>query len=433
MGLSREKHVDPKDIDSNSSQESESNWKTVAPGVIEVKSTKSKRKSQRTQDICYYIRYPAPGKGNKRKTEKIGWKSEGYSKEIAQEIRGDRVRKIRHEGKAKTSKEITAEIILKEEEKRKKQEKLNRSVDYIATEYFREREGDLKGYATDLNRYERHIKQLLGDKPVKDIVQFDVNRIEKTMASLAPATASNAIELLRRLLNYGAKRKMCQKPDFIITPKKKDNFLVEYLKPEEAQRLNKVFKHWGNRDAVRMLRLAMVTGMRRGEIFKLEDRDLDFSYNLIKIREPKGGKTETIPMNLVARGIIEEQIESRKLTYPESSVVFPGAKGRNRKDCSAAKRIKQAAELPKSFRIFHGLRHHFAVTLANSGEFSIDEIAELLTHKDPRLTKERYGQFLPETKQRLSNKAADLLMQGMVDDTETPKSSEGNNKAENAS
>ena len=31
--------------------------------------------------------------------------------------------------------------------------------------------------------------------------------------------------------------------------------------------------------------------------------------------------------------------------------------------------IRKVANLPPKFRPFHGLRHHFAVTLANSGQF----------------------------------------------------------------
>jgi integrase len=38
----------------------------------------------------------------------------------------------------------------------------------------------------------------------------------------------------------------------------------------------KTLDDWPSQDVARMLKLAMVTGMRRGEIFKLEDQDADF-------------------------------------------------------------------------------------------------------------------------------------------------------------
>lgn len=87
-----------------------------------------------------------------------------------------------------------------------------------------------------------------------------------------------------------------------------------------------------------------------------------------------------------------------------------------RMDSSAVKRIKKAAGLPKSFRIFHGLRHHLAVTLANSGEYTIDMIGELLTHKSSAMTK-RYAKYLPDTTRKAANRAADLLQNHMEENT----------------
>ena len=77
-------------------------------------------------------------------------------------------------------------------------------------------------------------------------------------------------------------------------------------------------------------------------------------------------------------------------------------------ECTAVERIKTAADLPKSFRPFHGLRHHFAVTLASSGDFTLDMIGELLMHKDTKVTR-RYAKFLPEAKRKASEQAARLL------------------------
>ena len=45
------------------------------------------------------------------------------------------------------------------------------------------------------------------------------------------------------------------------------------------------------RDVAHML-LAFFTGMRRGEMFKLESNDVDFHMKLIRVRAPKGGKIE---------------------------------------------------------------------------------------------------------------------------------------------
>lgn len=52
---------------------------------------------------------------------------------------------------------------------------------------------------------------------------------------------------------------------------------IEYLAPEEAQRILDTSKTWPARDVGNMLMLALFTGMRRGEIFKLEDRDVNLN------------------------------------------------------------------------------------------------------------------------------------------------------------
>ena len=49
------------------------------------------------------------------------------------------------------------------------------------------------------------------------------------------------------------------------------------------------------------------------------------------------------------------------------------------------------------------------MTLANSGQFTLDMIAEMLTHKNAEFTKKKYGQFLPESMTAAGNAAAKIL------------------------
>ena len=44
-------------------------------------------------DVCYDITYKAEGK---KVWEKVGWKSEGYSPELARGVRNDRIKALRH-------------------------------------------------------------------------------------------------------------------------------------------------------------------------------------------------------------------------------------------------------------------------------------------------------------------------------------------------
>jgi integrase len=236
------------------------------------------------------------------------------------------------------------------------------------------------------------------------------------MSHNASATVHNVLELLRRLVNYGAKNKLCVPLSFTIEMPRRYNEVTEYLRPEEAKRLLSVLDSWPNQDLSRMLKLAMLSGLRRGEIFKLQDNDLDFRQHLIWLRDPKGGQTVTVPMSEPVKVLLEEQIKWRDNKFEGSTFIFPGRWGGQRVSSNSAGKIKAKARLPKKFRMFHGLRHNFAVTLANSGEYSLDMIGELLTHKSIEMTR-RYGQFLPGTMKKASDRAASLLMSQSNEET----------------
>jgi integrase len=363
------------------------------PGVYGYES--EKRKISGKPDICFYIAYKIH---TKLQWEKIGWKTEGYTPQIAAEIRSERIRKIRHGGAAKTSKEIAIE-----------KNRKDKTINEIANAYFISPHGlNIKGRRSDFNRFNKNIKPLLGTRRASSLALLDIDRIKSSTKKNATATVYNILELLRRLINYGVKNNLCDPLPFLIKLPQKNNEVTEYLKPDEANRLMGILDTWHSQDVARMLKFAMMTGLRRGEIFKLEERDLDFTQELIKLRNPKGGLSISLPMSLPAKKLLEAQLIWKNNNYPDSPFIFPGRYGKKRVSSNAVQRIKKAAALPEKFRIFHGLRHHFAVTLANSGEFSLDMIGELLTHKSLQMTK-RYGQFLPDTMKNASNRAAELI------------------------
>jgi integrase len=370
------------------------------------------RKWKGAPDVCYYITFKRreAGEGGeevvKKKWEKVGWKSEGYSPQLASDLRADRLRAGRHDGEIQTAKEIKVE-----------KAKSNRILDELADIYFENRGGSAQAAKFDRYRYDKHVSPVLGKRTVSSLSPLDVKRVEKNMAGKASATIWGALELVRRIANYGRKNKLSPGLSFIVEMPTRDNERVEHLTPDEAGRLIRVLDTWKAKDVARMLKVAMFSGLRRGEIFKIEDQDIDFRNGLITLRSPKGGKTCSVPMNPVVEQILREQIAWRDEKRSGSTFIFPGRYGGQRVDSTAVERIKEKAKLPDKFRIFHGLRHHFAVTLANSGQFTLDMIGELLTHKDTAMTK-RYAQFLPGTKREASDRAAELLQAGIAPDEE---------------
>ncbi len=347
-------------------------------------------------DICYYISFKREKDGEK-KWEKIGWKSEGYSVQYAKDTRNKRVQIDRHDEVVKTAQEIRAN---------KRQH--DQTLAQIKESYFKSERGlNLKGRKTDLNRWDKHLATL-GQKRVSSLSQLDVERLKRDMKGKAPATIGNTLELLRRLINYGVKHNLCSALPFTIELPEKNNEVTEYLTDDEVRRLMEVLETWHRQDVARMVKMAWLTGLRRGELFKLQRKHVDSEQNIITLVDPKGGKDASIPMSQPVYDLLKDQIKWTAERYPDSPYLFPGRAGRQRVDCSSVENIKKAAGLPKSFRPFHGLRHHMAVMLANSGEYTLDMIGSLLTHKSTAIT-QRYFKFLPSTRKKASDRAAELL------------------------
>jgi integrase len=348
------------------------------------------------KDLCFNINYR---QGRRLVWEKVGKLSEGYSAEVASEIRAERIKTIRHGEEIKTQKEI-----------RHEKQQRDKSFQEVAADYFDIKGGTLKGIVTDRNRYEKHLAPVLNGLHISEITPQVVEELQKRLNEHKPATVWNVLELMRRIINFGYKTNRCPELTFRIDMPVKDNEVIEYLTIEEVQSFLETARRWPARDVGNMLLLAFFTGMRRGEIFKLEDCDVDFDMKLLRIRGPKGKKSMSIGLSVLSEEIIREEMEWRNEKYPDSAYLFPGRNGQIRKDCSAVDRFKKEAGLPLKFRPFHGLRHHFAVTLANSGKFSMNIIADMLTHKNADFTRKKYAQFLPETLTAASNAAADILV-----------------------
>ncbi|MDZ7760021.1 MAG: hypothetical protein U5L00_07185 [Desulfovermiculus sp.] len=122
-------------------------------------------------------------------------------------------------------------------------------------EYFKHRGGDKRSGHFDQLRYNKHVKPVLGDRLVKDIAPLDMERIKKNMSDLAPATIWGALELVRRISNFGARTGMCDPLKFKVQLPKLDNQKVEYLEPEQLQRLLEVLEVWPFREPARMIYL----------------------------------------------------------------------------------------------------------------------------------------------------------------------------------
>lgn len=268
-------------------------------------------------------------------------------------------------------------------------------------------------YATEKSTYNKHVSPSLGGKKTPEIVPLDVARIRSRMEKqgASPQTIKHALSLVKRLANFGEKRALCQNLNFKLTFPKVDNITTEDLTPNELGRLLDAIESDPHKAVGTMMKLALFTGMRRGEIAKLQWKEISFHRKFILIKEPKGGKSQEIPLNTEAEKLLSEWPKTEGSPY-----VFPGRNGGQRVSFhKQAKRIRDKAGLPPSFRPFHGLRHAYASMLASSGKVDLYTLQKLLTHKSPEMT-QRYAHLRDDALRKAADIAGDIIATAMEED-----------------
>lgn len=358
--------------------------KTTYPGVFYIEGTTTTGKLEKV----FYIRYRKDGK---LVEEKAGRQ---YRDDMTP-ARAAGLRARRVEGKQATNNERRAE------ERKKKW-----TIEALADEYFLQKtEGKPK--RTEQGRFKLYLKKPFGEKTPQEIDQLSVDRVRLvTMKGKAPQTVKHVLALLARIVRFGTDKGLSLGLKFSVKTPRVDNLKTEDLTPEQLQRLFQVLETTKHRTAATMMKLAFFTGMRRGEIFKLQWDHVDFARGFIHIVEPKGGVSQKIPMNASTRALLEG-VEGK------GEYVFPARNGGPRKDANKAfAEIRKEADLPTTFRSMHGLRHVFATMLASSGAVDMLQLQKLLTHKDQRMT-QRYIHFREEALQKAGETADSVLNEAL--------------------
>jgi integrase len=360
-------------------------FKTKYAGVYFIKAKAAD--SKKTEKI-YYIVYRKNGR-------LIEEKAGRQFQDDMTPARAAGLRSRRIEGKQPTNKERRAA------EKAAKIQKW--TIDRLFNEYKKGRPKN-KGFKVDKSRYEKYVKPVFGDREPKDIVPLDVDRLRiRLLKKLSPQTVKHVLNLLTWIINFGSNKRLCEGISFKIKKPSVNNLKTEDLTPKQLERLLKAIEKDPNIQAGNLMKLALFTGMRRGELFKLKWKDINFDRGFISIKDPKGGPDQKIPLNDAVRNVLESHPKTRSL------YVFPGNNGRQRTDISRqVNKIKKEAKLPENFRPLHGLRHVYASMLASSGEVDLYTLQKLLTHKSPLMT-QRYAHLRDETLKRASALAGTLI------------------------
>ncbi|GHV35518.1 integrase [Synergistales bacterium] len=242
-------------------------------------------------------------------------------------------------------------------------------------------------------------------KPIEEITvsaveQWRTNK-RREKASKA-STLNRQITALRAALNWGVKRGVIETNPMSHLerlPEDDSDRKVRYLTEEERERLRGALDNAPGYLKV-MVVLSLNTGVRRGSLFALEWRDVDFDNRVLTLRasSSKSGKGYFVPLNDAAAEVLSGwrggATDGLVFPSPVSGTVLNSVKQ------SWATLLKDAGI--EKFR-WHDMRHDFASRLVMRG-VDLNTVRELLGHSDLKMTL-RYAHLAPQVKRS----AVDLL------------------------
>jgi integrase len=286
-------------------------------------------------------------------------------------------------------------------------------------DWYKTESDSASGIAATQRVVDLHILPALGDVPVKDLT---TDRIEEWRRGLsaAPArlrsrkgatkpnyraapqdrehkrrrkaTANRILTVLKAALNRAYNTGKVPSDDAwrkVKPHRKVDAARVRYLSKAECQRLVNA----AAADLRAMIRAALLTGCRYGELAALRVADFNADAGTVTVRHSKAGKPRHVPLDDDGKAFFAAATAGRK----GSETLFLRANGR---PWGPVHQVRPMAETCKRAKIdppanFHVLRHTYASHLAMNG-VPMAVIAAILGHADTRMTEKHYAHLSPD-------------------------------------
>jgi integrase len=202
---------------------------------------------------------------------------------------------------------------------------------------------------------------------------------------IADATINRRLSALSKMLTFAAERGyIVRKPK--IDRKKEPEHRIRYLTEQEEQDLIGYMTLIEKHDMVDIIKVAIDTGMRMGEILKVQVRDL--SDGLITLWETKSGKARSIPLTQRAREVLE-----RRAQEAGEGKLFEGWTHSMIRHYWDAARSHMGLMRDPQF-VPHAMRHTFCSRLVQRG-VDITTISKLAGHSSVVVTM-RYAHLSPD-------------------------------------
>lgn len=286
------------------------------------------------------------------------------------------------------------------------------------------------------HRYEidirRHIIPEIGDVTLGKLTPMAVQELyrRKLDAGLASATVAHIHGVLHRALDQAAKwqlvaRNVC---DAVDVPRKTPPGMTVWATDEiRAFLRGTTDHHWAA-----LWRLALFTGMRRGELLALRWSDVDLQRRQLAVqrtltrgRDGKwavrdGAKTTSGRRPIALPTSCVEALQRHKVAqlerrmklgpgWPNEDLVFDRGDGLAINPSVLVREFEREARRLKLPRIrFHDLRHTAATFMLTNGDHP-KVVSERLGHASVRITLDLYSHVLPDTQRASADRLDEAL------------------------
>jgi integrase len=245
--------------------------------------------------------------------------------------------------------------------------------------------GGFRGQAAIVRRW----RQALGDVDIRNITRRQIEQHVKTLTlengkPASPATKNRHLSVIKAILQQAVAWGEIKENPARGIRKEKEQERMRYLKRNELDYFLQKAPTIGTFQP--LLRVAVETGMRRGELQNLIWSDVDFGIRVILVRHSKNKRTRIVPMTDNA------EMALRQIAWGAHSTakVFPDMRDAKLRACWL-KTIKATGQ--EDLR-FHDLRHTFAVLQRQAG-VDLQTLQEIMGHRSIVVTC-RYSKFRAE-------------------------------------
>ncbi len=304
--------------------------------------------------------------------------------------------------------------------------------DYLQSDAWTKK--SLSAQLIDQGRIDRHLRPLLGKRPIADISRRDMEKVFRDIrdgrtAMNAPSgkkrgrirvtggegTARRTLGLASALFSFAVKEETISTNPCHGIEKGRDGMREAIV--EDAEAYARLFSALDDpaisRPAADAIRLIALTGARKGEITGLRWANVDLANGrlIFQPAQHKSGRATGKPKIISLPTMAQAILAALTAGKPDELVIRSAKEGARIDLKKVWARVRVAARLPADLTI-HGLRHAIASHLAMAGA-SAPEIQAAMGHANIK-TSARYVHFAEGRKNELAERAASVATAGLA-------------------